>query len=62
MNLCAPDPKALATSKDEKQTPTLSSGQSQPDYASRNAAILFGFYRRADANDPEVYLPAPQRT
>jgi hypothetical protein len=38
--------------------PTLTRPQTNPGYAAERAKILFGCYRRGEANDPDTYVAA----
>lgn len=42
--------------------PASRSDRGQDQFAAQRAAILFGCYRKADANDPEIYTAAAAAT
>ena len=50
--------KALQASPDGKPTQEYRSAQGQQGFASLRAGMMFGCYRKQDANDPEIYVAA----
>ena len=50
--------KALQVSPSDKQTQEYRSDHGQPGFASLRAGMMFGCYRKQDANDPEIYVAA----
>lgn len=50
--------KALQASLSGKQMQEYRSDQGQQGFASLRAGMMFGCYRRQDANDPEIYVAA----
>jgi len=50
--------KALQASQSDKQMQEYRSGQDRQGFASLRAGMMFGCYRKQDANDPEIYVAA----